>query len=176
MADEINSCDLLDGGITKPCGTNMGSMSEFYILDKESIDEITTSEAGLIDSITTISSRVFFKFVFPKETGFFTEKTTTQGGVDFTAQDIQILIPKREVEKRNTILLLSGNKDLIIVCKDGNGNLNLFGQTNGMNLVTNDSGTGTKKADFNGYTLNFHGDEPYPANFVDADAFADVIA
>ncbi len=38
--------------------------------------------------------------------------------------------------------------------------------TNGMDLTTNEGGSGTAKADLNGYTLTFTGEEPEMASTV----------
>lgn len=171
-------CDLISGGIAKTCGANVGSLVEMWIIDKSSVDPdtgITDDGNGTITAITTTSPAVFYGWVFTKNTASFTETNTPAGGADVYVQDVQIFIPKREVSKRNAILLASSGKDLLIITKDGNGKYNLLGEQNGMNLSENASATGANKTDANGYTIKFHGDEPAPAKFIEAAAVADVI-
>ena len=57
-------------------------------------------------------------------------------------------------------------KRLSIIVKDQNGLNWVLGMTNGMDLTTNEGGSGTAKADLNGYTLTFTGEEPEMASTV----------
>lgn len=172
------ACDLLTGGIAKGCGVNLGGLKRILITNKENIETDPTVTAGLISSIDLASGELFYEFEFPKNTSFFTEEMTSnlQTGAEFHTQVITLTIPKREATKRETIALLASQRDLIIIVEDMNSTYWYFGYDNGMNLTANTGGSGTAKADLNGYVLTFTGEEPEQAPTVDSTIIAGLLA
>jgi hypothetical protein len=170
------SCDLLNGGIAKTCGVNLGGIKKLYLANKESVDTPTVS-GGVISTLTMDSGTVFYEFEFNKNTSSFTEEMASDlaNGSEYYNQTITLVIPKREATKRETIALLAYQRDLIAIVTDQNGTNWYFGLENGVNLTGNTGGSGTAKADLNGYTLTFTGEEPAQAPTISDAAVASVL-
>jgi hypothetical protein len=101
---------------------------------------------------------VFYEFKTNKNVCNFTETAAVDmaNGTTFFNQVVTLVLSKRETTKRNAIeKLAAGQKQLAIVVLDTNGNYWLFGLTEGAYLTATEGGSGTAKADANGYTLTF---------------------
>lgn len=172
------SCELLTGGISKPCDTNKGGIQKMWITEKSNVSSLSlSSPGGEIDTITMVGGADFYEFEFNKNTSSYQETYTADvaAGTEFYAQVVTLVLNRREKTKRDTLMLLSHFKDLYIIVKDGNGINYLFGEVNGMNLTGNDGGSGVASTDPNRYTLTFTGEEPELANTVTDAAIAAVI-
>ena len=69
---------------------------------------------------------------------------------------------KMEAAKRNQILLMAQNEDLIVVAKDGNNKYWSIGITRGASLTAGSLTSGTAYGDRNGGELTLTGLEPAP--------------
>lgn len=101
---------------------------------------------------------VFYEFKTNKNVCNFTETAAVDmvNGTTFFNQVVTLVLSKRETTKRDAIIKLAdGQKQLAIVVLDTNGNYWLFGQIEGAYLTAAEGGSGTAKADQNGYTLTF---------------------
>ena len=106
----------------------------------------------------TVSTYMFFEFKTNKNVCNFTESANVDmtNGSTFFNQVVTLVLSKRETTKRNAIKkLVDGQKQLVIVVLDSNGNYWLFGLLEGSYLTADEGGSGTAKADANGYTLTF---------------------
>jgi len=106
----------------------------------------------------TVSTYMFFEFKTNKNVCNFTESANVDmtNGSTFFNQVVTLVLSKRETTKRNAIKkLVDGQKQLIIVVLDSNGSYWLFGLVEGSYLTADEGGSGTAKADANGYTLTF---------------------
>lgn len=172
-------CDNLSGGISKTCDNNIGGIKKMYITERCNITFPLTvsSPADEISTITMIGGAVFHEYEFNKNTCFFTEaeNNNAENGTTVITQTITLNLNRREKTKRDNIALLGKFKDLCIIITDSNDISWFFGEENGVNLTTNEGGSGTTKTDKNGYTLTFVGEEPLMANVVTAAALAAVI-
>jgi hypothetical protein len=80
---------------------------------------------------------------------------------------------------RNQVNTLAQNPNLKVIVQTNNGTIDgsgaffLMGQTNGAQLLSGTSQTGTAFGDLNGYNLTFSGQEPFPASEVEAGTTAD---
>ena len=94
-------------------------------------------------------------------------------GTTFFNQVVTLVLSRRETIKRNAIeKLADGQKQLIIVVLDSNGIYWLFGLSEGSYLTAVEGGSGTAKADANGYTLTFTAMEVEQAYEVDYSAIS----
>ncbi len=172
------SCSLLTGGITIACSPNIGGIKKAYITDFSNVDGASdfTETSGTITAIAIASGENYYEFEFNKNSSSFLESKPTDvaTGTSFNTQTVTLVIPRREVAKHTTIALLA-QKTLSIIVLDQNDKYWLFGRKNGMDLTGNEGGSGTAKADMNGYTLTFVGEEPALAPEVSSGAVASVI-
>lgn len=169
--------DLLNGGISLGCESNVGGIKKIYITDAVNVTGVTQNSGGILvasgEVVTAISmatTTLFYDFEFNKNTSNYTESATVnlENGTTFYTQTITLVIPRREQAKRNKILLLAaGQKKLNIIVQDSNGLYWLFGQSEGCILTGNEGGSGTAKTDLNGYTLTLTAEEPTMAPEVD---------
>ena len=173
-------CDSLTGGITLGCDNNIGGIVELYITEKSNVSSVTLSSPGDEISAFTMAgspAAVFYKFEFNKNTSSYTEEENNDqaSGRTLVTQTINLVLNRREKSKRDVLLLVGKRKDLVAVVKDANGLYWYFGETLGINLTTNSGGSGVAKTDANQYVLTFVGEEPSPANTVEAAALTAVI-
>jgi len=89
-------------------------------------------------------------------------------GTTFFNQVLTLVLSRRETTKRNFIeKLVAGQKQLALIILDSNGIYWLSGVSEGSYTTAIDGGTGTAKADANGYTITFTAMEPLQAWQVD---------
>lgn len=158
--------DNLTGGVERGCENNQGGIKNLYITELSNIDSFTHgSPEDDIDAITMLNSAVFYEFEFNKNTSTWTELSSYNQETSTTTvtQTVTLVLNYREQTKRNTLMLLGYFKELAIIVKDSNNKFWVLGETNGLVLTENNSETGTTKADRNGYTLTFVGEEPEQA-------------
>lgn len=154
------------------CDTGVGGTKECYIIELENISSVTES-SGTLTAITKASGKIFRKYQLVLETAAFDETITgnRQNGTLFYAQKGTIVLNKQQVAVRNEILLLAKN-NLAIVTKDNNGTYRLYGREYGLKLQSGTASTGTAWGDRNGYSLEFTGNEPELAPFVQESVIA----
>lgn len=156
------SCNTGLVGITKGCTNNIGGITNFYIAPSEFVSASTVT-SGTVTSITMSGSSKFVEFEFNKNTANYVEDGTIslENGSTFFSQTVSLVIPRREVAKRNSIALIAaGQRDLDIIVKDSNGLFWYIGYANSANLTALGEGSGTAKADGSKYSLTFLAEEP----------------
>lgn len=173
-----NCSTLLTGGIAKGCENNTGGIQKIYIADACSVESITAANGEISDitMVTDSPAPLFYEFSFNRNTSEFTENATVnvENGSLYYAQTVTLVIPRREVAKRNVLALLM-NKDMAVIVKDQNGLYWYMGEVNGMLVTELPSGTGKAKGDLNGYTITLTGEEPAQAQQVEEAAVLAVI-
>lgn len=173
-----NCSELLSGGITRGCESNSGGIQKVYIADYCAVESVTSAD-GTISAITMVTAspaNLFYEFAFNRNTSEFTENAVVnvENGSLFYDQTGTLVIPRREVAKRNALAMLM-SKDLLVIIQDQNGLYWLFGETNGVYVSELPSTSGKAKADGSSYTITFKGEEPAQAQEVDPSAVAAVI-
>jgi hypothetical protein len=171
------SCDITSG-FTLGCRDNTGGIKALYILSG-SISEISTDADGVIDGIT--GDGVFYKFELFRQTSNYAEEITStpENGTIFYNQTLNAVFFKMKQAVRNQVNTLAQNPNLKVIVQTNNGTIDgsgaffLMGQTNGAQLLSGTSQTGTAFGDLNGYNLTFSGQEPFPASEVEAGTTAD---
>jgi hypothetical protein len=161
------ACIAFSGGIEKDCLNNIGGVNKIYLTDFDNIISLSAS-GGTISTITMASASNFYEFEFNRESAVFTEdlvKDVTAGSALFE-QTLEMTIPRRDVNKRNTLALLT-QRDLAVIFRDSNGIFWYPGLEEGMYLSESTSTTGQAKADGSNYVLTLKGFEVERAPAVD---------
>jgi hypothetical protein len=173
-------CDNLNG-IEKDCLVNIGGTQNIYIADRDDLDSVTVS-AGTVTAITMASGASFHEFAFTRDSSSFTEtpEVDVTNGSTLFAQNVTLTVKRRDVSKRNAIMLLAaGQRDLAVIIKDNNGNYELAGYNSnfsqGLQLTGGEGGSGTAKTDLNGYTIELTNSMPEMAFAVDDSIIAGLL-
>jgi hypothetical protein len=182
-------CNALTAGLTKSCETNSGGVKTIRIADFENVSAVTIGASTApqvgdwIDAITMASpggvTASFYKFDTNKNVNLFQETVAIDmvAGTTFFNQVFTLVLSRRETTKRTAIdALIAGQKQLSLVIEDSNGNFWLSGLSEGSYVTAIDGGTGTAKADANGYTVTFTAMEPLQAYGIDPTIVAAITA
>lgn len=174
-------CNALTAGLAKSCSTNTGGLNKFYVTDFENVTAYTIAAGTGGDWITgiTLGAGDFYEFQTNKNVCNFTEKATIdlQKGTTFFDQKVSLVLSRRETIKRNAIEeLTAGQKPLLIICLDSNGLYWLSGKIEGSFVSNVDGGTGTAKADSNGYTIEFSAMEPEQMYQIDPSIISGIVS
>lgn len=127
-----------------------------------------TAAAGVVTAIsvagTPLTPSDFFKIEVPKQTSTLTEsiEASTENGTVVYTQTLELIFNKMEAAKRNQILLMAQNEDLILVVEDNNGVYWSVGLERGATLTAAELTSGTAFADRNGGSLTLTGIESTP--------------
>ena len=157
----------LTQGFNLDCRDGIGGIKEVYITELANMTS-TTEVSGVITAITKATGKRFWKYSLVRETSNTTETLTAneQNGTLYYAQQVQVIINKRQASVRNEVMLLARNTGLVIIVVENQVNASgqnkawMYGKTQGLQLTTGTSESGTAWADRNGYTLPFAGNEP----------------
>jgi hypothetical protein len=178
-------CNALSAGLSKSCETNAGGINKIYITDFENVTSYTIGAATApqtgdwIDALTLNGSTKFYEFQTNKNVCNFTESVAIDlnNGTTFFNQVVSLVLSRRETTKRTAIeKLVDGQKQLLIIVLDSNGNYWLFGKQEGSYVTAIEGGSGTAKADANGYTITFTAMEPDQAWGVDPTIISAIVA
>lgn len=158
---------LLTSGFTVGCSDSNGGVEAVYIANGK-VEEFAET-AGVISEITVDGAPLvpadFFKFEVPKQTSVFEEEieASTENGTIMFTQSLTLVFNKLEASKRNQILLMAQNEDLVVVVEDNNGKYWSVGIERGATIVSGTLTTGTAYADRNGGELTITGMEKLPS-------------
>lgn len=158
----------LTSGYTLDCKDSSGGIVEIYFIEKGNLSTVATA-SGVVTGITKASSKRFWKYELPKETGSLQETINgnIQNGTVFYASELKLVVNKLSVAVRNEIKLLAQNT-LVAVVKDNNAKYWMVGKNRGIDLTGGTLGTGTAFGDRSGFDLTFGGSEPEPMFEVDS--------
>lgn len=155
--------------ILKSCDPNTGGIVKAWFNNGDAIDPASVTEAnGIVTDAALVStSGNFVEFQFNPNTSNFTENSTIDltTGATFYTGVITISLNRREALKRQRLLLIAqGQPELTVIVKDSNGKYWIFGLGDDkVYLTANEGGSGTAKADQNGYILTFTVEDANPA-------------
>jgi hypothetical protein len=159
------ACNIT-AGFTYDCADAQGGLDVIYMANGPV--ESFTESAGEITAITVGGSALvpadWFKFETPRQTSSITETITPsqENGTVTYQQDITMIFNKMTAAKRNEILLMAQNQELIVVAKDNNGLFFSIGIERGAYMTAGTSLSGVAYADRNGYELTITGMEKDP--------------
>jgi len=160
------ACDITSG-FTLDCNDSNGGIDKIFIANGP-VESITET-SGTISAITVGGSALtpsdFFAFEVPRQTSSFTEtiNVSNENGTVFYDQALTMILNKMEAAKRDQILLLSQNNEMVVVFKDNNSKYFSVGIQRGAYMTAGTSVSGTAYGDRNGYELTFSGMEEQPA-------------
>lgn len=175
------ACNTLES-ILKSCTGNLGGITKLWINngDALSTSSLTVSDGVLTAATLEGTAAGFVEFQFNPNTSNYTENATIDLGTGSTFYDqvITLVLNKREAAKRQKLLLIAlGQPGLTVIVKDSNGIHWIFGlYDDKVYLTGNEGGSGTAKADHNGYTLTLTGQDANPALEIDPDIIAALMA
>lgn len=160
------ACDIT-AGFTLDCNDSNGGIEQIFIANGP-VESITET-AGTISAITVggaaLTPSDFFAFEVPRQTSSFTEtiNVSNENGTVFYDQALTMVLNKMEAAKRDQILLLSQNNEMVVVFKDNNSKYFSVGIQRGAYMTAGTSVSGVAYGDRNGYELTFSGMEEQPA-------------
>lgn len=160
------SCNIT-AGFTLDCNDSNGGIEKIFIANGP-VESITEA-AGTITAITVGGSALtpsdFFEFEVPRQTSSFTEtiNVSNENGTVFYDQALTLIFNKMEASKRDQILLLSQNNEMVVVFKDNNGKYFSVGVERGAYMTAGTSVSGVAYGDRNGYELTISGMEEQPS-------------
>ena len=175
------ACNTLQE-ILKTCDGNLGGVVKFWINNGDAIDQSSVTIANGIVTAAALETTAdpFVEFQFNPNTSNFTENATIDlvNGSTYYEQIITLVLNRREATKRQRLLLVAlGQPELTCIVKDSNGIYWIFGLTDDKVYFTgSEGGTGTAKADQNGYTLTFTAEDANPALAINEAAVNGLIA
>lgn len=171
------NCDNLEG-IGKDCLNSFGGLDVLLVIDREAITGVTVS-AGTVTSISVAGGEEFHQFSFTRDSSNFEEtlEVDIAAGTTVFNQSVNLMFKRREVSKRNSLMLLAaGQRDLTMLIKDNNGEHHLYGFNEGMDrglqLTAMEGGSGTAPTDMSGYSPSFTGSFKEMAYHVDPSIIA----
>lgn len=173
--------NLITDGIDVLCDNNAGGILRSLVTDKCNLDDAdpyTETVEGIIDAINMTTTTQFYEVNTQRLTASLEENETNNfdNGSKFYDQILNIVVAKRDVARRNAIKTLgAGQKDLVWLIQDSNQTWWAVGINEGVKLFTDTSGTGTKKEDLNGYTIQFTGQDSVMMSTVDPSIIAGLL-
>jgi len=165
---------ILDSGYALSCKDNSGGVSECYIGNFSSDTTYALDSSNIITGVT--SGATFYTFSQRNENAELNEEGnhSIENGSTFYVQNLNLIFHKNEAALRNTLLLLA-KASLTVIVKTQNGDYQLLGKQNAVELIASTSATGKGYGDLNGGTVSLEGREPELAHFMTAAAFATLV-
>ncbi len=120
-----------------------------------------TQSGNAITAFTLTTGKQFFIYDFEKETAECSEKkvTSAENGTLYYEQNLKMQFSNLTLTQYNELNLLTQNRTMVIV-EDRNGVYWLFGETNGMDVLSDsESNFGKAMGDFNGTMITMQGKE-----------------
>ena len=170
-------CDI-SLGRAEQCKNSVGGLKAVYFINWGDATTVTYSAtAGQEDVITGLGGTpIGYKYEL-KGTSTFEQTVTSsrENGTTFVDQKLSLSLAKLSIADHKQLKLLAYGRPQVIV-EDNNGNFFLAGLTKGMDLVTATISSGAAMADKSGYSMEFQGMEPVPANFVTGPLTTSILA
>ena len=160
------ACDITQG-FTLDCNDSNAGLDKIFIANGP-VESITES-AGTITAITVGASALtpsdFFEFEVPRQTSSFTEtiNVSNENGTVFYDQALTMVFNKMEASKRDSILLMAQNNEMVVVFKDNNAKYWSVGIERGAYMTAGTATTAVAYGDRNGYELTISGMEASPS-------------
>lgn len=160
---------VIINGVEIDCADSVGGVAEIYLTEFANVAGITAS-SGTITAMNCSGGKKFWTFQLEKENGQFTQtpQRSVENGTLHYEQSVSFTIKgKMTAARRNALHILLQNR-LMCIVKDNNGNYQVAGQVNGLDVTGAEGTTGKAFGDMNGYSLTLTGKEASPANFLTA--------
>src|SRR5689334_21696326 len=102
------------------CRDSIGGIKTVSVIEIGNISSMTDA-SGVVTAITKVSGKVFRKYSLIRDTSNASETLTVseQNGTVFSAQQVEIILNKRQANTRNEIMLMAKN-NLVFIVTDNN--------------------------------------------------------
>ena len=147
-------CNSLTG-IDKTCDGNRGSVTQILVVDQLSVTATTATSAHTISAITLSGNAQMVEIKFNRNAGNYDETLARVevSGARIYDQKVSVTIPRRDIDKRNSIMLMGeGDREIALILRDGNDIYWYF-----PNMILSDigGGSGAARKDGSTFTLGF---------------------
>jgi hypothetical protein len=170
------ACDLTQG-FTLGCNSGYGGTKEFYVIQKKNVTAIDLlAQGGIIQGITKVATKVFYKWELVTQTAEVTQEKTVsrENGTSMVKQSIKFPVNYITTSVRNELELL--NKNVVyVVTIDENGIGWLHGYDNGLTVTSIAAKYGVKFGDRNGFEIAIEGETKNFAYEVDENTLATLL-
>jgi hypothetical protein len=149
------------GGFSGPVTNSVySSITGKTVVNVSSLTSFVMQPTVAYDTVVNGGNVTFYKYEFLRNGASFEQPSTIslENGSTFYTHNIQFAIPKQDLSKRNKFHnLVAGQKKIIAVVKDLNGNYWLSGVQsdgslgNALQVSTGNATSGKAKGDMNGY-------------------------
>ena len=159
-------------------GTNITTITPDFAGFSPVVGTVSGGAAPNNTANQSITTYLMYEVETNKNVCNFTESASIDltNGTTYFNQVLTLVLSRRETTKREFIKkLVDGQKQLVVVLLDSNGNYWLFGLNEGCFTTAIEGGSGTAKADANGYTITFTAMEPLQAYEIAPSAIAPYI-
>ena len=160
-------------GYNEPCKDSVAGLTAVYFMNYNT-GSFTLNATDVVTSFPTGST--VYKYELKGTNGYTeTVNTSRDNGTTFFSQVLSLQLKKLEATATKEFKLLAYSRPKIFVA-DRNGNCFLVGKNEGADMTAGTITTGTAYGDLSGYTLEFTGNEPLPANFLTGSTLANPFA
>lgn len=168
------ACSITLTGASLECG-NVGGIKTLYIAPIEDVASIGIPVAGVIPTITMVSSKTFKKYSFRRGNANFVSNLTKdeKAGTVYVTTDTTVQLNKMTVALRNEMVQLTKGQFYVIV-EDENSELWFIGYGSYNSATTGAGQTGAEMGEGNFYNLvlqSMTAEYPYS---LDPDAYLNV--
>lgn len=155
------SCDLLTTGRDRVCST-LGGLDEIYIFPYVDYPASLIVRTALV--LTSFPATTIYRFYSTGDPNFTDTEQETPGGMNYT-EALSLTFPVLDSTNEFQKLL---KMDYRMIVKDNNGLYRLLGAYKGGTFNNLKATTGTSKASFSGYTIDWEATEELPALFINS--------
>lgn len=156
------ACTQTLSGLTRDCAPSKGGVVEVYLANYDDVASVTLTD-GKVSAITMVSTAKFKKYAFAPQTAFMSGsyQINNENGTKYVLTQLQMVFSRMETTKRIEVSAIAQGL-LVAMVKDANGAYWYLGYDEPLQLSDGGLGTGTNRADRNGYTvtLDDNSDEP----------------
>ena len=148
------------GNITEQrYGANPGGTVELYVIDKYDIQTLTAPADGGIEvtaDIVPVTGKGFAKWDFAQDKGAMKNGIKGEQGSQYVEHGVEAFIPRMTLEIA-AVLETCINRRFIVLKKDANGQVWIYGDLLRPLTFETDYNSGTKFTDVNGTNVKFNG-------------------
>lgn len=171
------ACDLTVGR-DQPCKDTVGGITNVYFINSGDLPLSALTFESVGDSSSTITAITgtpsAWKYEVRDGSSFVQNiNSSDENGTSFFEQVVELMLHKLSATDHKEIKMLTFGRPHVII-EDNNGNYFLAGLEHGMSVSGGTVATGANMGEMSGYTVTLTGRERYFANFLSADAFADL--
>jgi len=161
------ACELTTG-FGLGCREGMGSIKRIW-LQQWSDFETGIAFDATTGEIETLPEATIYPYYLDKMfSNSFVQTLSTENGVIMYTQTLTFSLSKMETSKRNEFHLMAKNRGLVAFVEDNNGSIWMLGRNRGLEISTLEATSGAASGDFNGYNVTLVGEEPNPAERLEA--------